>query len=150
GRLGGQAGEVLRQRQPGDVGVGRQEGLERHRRGELAGANKAARDLEDLLMDWLEEMGRLEKVGNAVERLGVEQDRAKERLLRLDVVRGGTIAGLGIVLADTGCRVELRHGFLACVRRRGGGGSTSYRFAVTPCQAVPVTHRMQGSLDVRA
>jgi len=59
-------GRGIAARQPGDVGVGRQEGLQCDRRGELAGADEAARDLEDLLMDRLEEMGGLEKVRDAV------------------------------------------------------------------------------------
>ena len=42
-----------------------------------------------LLVDRLEEMRRLEEVGDAVERLVVDQDRAEQRLLGLDVVRGG-------------------------------------------------------------
>ena len=44
--------------------------------------------LVDLLMDRLEEMLRLEEVGDAVERLVVDQDGAEQRLLGLDVVRG--------------------------------------------------------------
>src|SRR6185295_12331005 len=56
GRLGGEAGEILRQGEAGDVDISRQERLQRNRRGELAGADEAARDVEDLLMDRLEEM----------------------------------------------------------------------------------------------
>ena len=42
-RFGGETGEVLSERQPGDVDVGGQERLQRHRRGQLAGADQAAR-----------------------------------------------------------------------------------------------------------
>ena len=41
-------------------------------------------------MHRLEEMPRLEKVRNAVERLVVDQDGAKQCLLQLDIVRGRT------------------------------------------------------------
>ena len=44
-------------------------------------------ELVDLGVDRLEEMLRLEEVGNAIERLVVDEDRAQQRLLRLDVVR---------------------------------------------------------------
>ena len=50
-------------------------------------------DLVDLLVDRLEEMRRLEEVGDAVERLVVDQDGAEQRLLRLDIVRSGAIDG---------------------------------------------------------
>ena len=40
-------------------------------------------------MDRLEEMLRLEEVGDPVERLVVDEDRAEQRLLGLDVVRRG-------------------------------------------------------------
>ena len=40
-----------------------------------------------LLVDRLEEMLRLEEIGDAVERLVVDQDGAEQRLLRLDIVR---------------------------------------------------------------
>ena len=42
GRFGGKASEILRQRQPGDVDISRQKGLQSHRRGELAGSDQAA------------------------------------------------------------------------------------------------------------
>ena len=48
--------------------------------------------LVDLLVDRLEEMLRLEEVGDAVERLVVDEDRAQQRLLRLDIVRRDAIA----------------------------------------------------------
>ena len=38
-------------------------------------------------MDRLEEVLRLEEIGDAVERFVVDEDSAQQRLLRLDVVR---------------------------------------------------------------
>ena len=43
GRLGGKAREILARGQSGDVEIGRQEGLERDRACDLAGADQAAR-----------------------------------------------------------------------------------------------------------
>ena len=79
------------ERHAADVDIGVEEGLQRHRRGDLAGADQVARELVDLLVDRLEEMLRLEEVGDAVERLVVDQDGAQQRLFRLDIVRSGTI-----------------------------------------------------------
>ncbi len=98
GRFGGEAGEILRGCQPGDVDIGRQERLQRHRRCELAGPDKGARDLEDLLMDRLEEVRRLEKVADPIERLVVDEDRPQERLLRLDVMRRRTVRRCGVLV----------------------------------------------------
>ena len=89
--FGREAGEVLAEGQPGDIDVGRQERLQSHRRSELAGADQAARDIEDLLMDRLEEMLRLEEVADPIKRLVVDEDRRPGGLLRLDIVRRGTI-----------------------------------------------------------
>ena len=97
GRFGREAREVLRDRHAGDIDVGRQEGLQRHRRGELAGADQAARDVVDLLMDRLEEMLRLEKIGDAIKRLVIDEDRAQQRLLRLDIVRSDAIGRGGFL-----------------------------------------------------
>src|SRR5215468_2484396 len=83
--------EVLGKRQSGDVGLSGQEGLQRHRRCQLAGANETARDVVDLLMNRLEEMLRLEKIADAIERLVIDQNRAQEGLLRLDIVRCGAV-----------------------------------------------------------
>ncbi len=88
GGFGGEAGEVLAGVEPADVHVGGQEGFERDRRGDLAGADQIRGKLIDLLVDRLEEMLRLEKIGDAVERLVVDDDGAQHGLLRLDVLRG--------------------------------------------------------------
>jgi hypothetical protein len=97
GRFGGEAGEILRDRQPGNVDVGGQKGLQRDRRGKLAGADEAARNVIDLLMHRLEEMRRFEEVGNPIERFVVDQNGAQQGLLRLDIVRGGPVGTRGFL-----------------------------------------------------
>ena len=94
-RFGREAGEVLAGVEPADVDVGRQEGLERDGRGDLAGADQIRGELVELLMDRLEEMLRLEKIGNPVERLVVDEDGAEQRLLGLDVVRRAAVLRRG-------------------------------------------------------
>src|SRR5262249_52498411 len=79
-RFGGKPGEVLSERQTGDVGLGRQERLQGYRRCQLAGANEAARDVVDLLMNRLEEMLRLEEIADTIKRLVVDEDRTQEGL----------------------------------------------------------------------
>ena len=86
-RLGGEPRQILIDGQPGDVEVDRQEGLERHRRCQLSGADEAAGKLEDALMDRFEEVLRLKEIGDAIERFVIDEDRAEQRLLGLDVVR---------------------------------------------------------------
>ena len=104
GGLGREAGEILAGVQPADIDVGGQEGLERDRRGDLAGADQVGRKLVKLLVQRLEEMPRLEEVRDPVERLVVDQDRAEQRLLGLDVMRRNTRLGRGRFgkLADGG------------------------------------------------
>ena len=97
GRFRREAGEILRDRHAGDVDVGRHERLQRHRRRELAGADQAARDVVELLVDGLEEMFRLEEIGDAIERLVIDEDRAQQRLLRLDIVRCDAIGRGGFL-----------------------------------------------------
>ena len=75
-RFGGEPRQILIERQAGDVEVRRQERLQRHRRGELVGADQAAGQFVNAPMDRLEEMLRLEEVGNPVERLVIDQDSA--------------------------------------------------------------------------
>ena len=88
GGFRGEAGEVLADRHAADVGIGRQEGLQRDRGSHLAHPDQTAGGLKDGLMDRLEEVLRLEKIRNPVERVVVDQDRAQKALLRLDIVRG--------------------------------------------------------------
>ena len=92
-RLGGEAGQILGDRQARNVDVGGQERLQGDRRGELAGADQAAGVVIDLLMDRLEEVHRLQEVGHPVERLVVHQDGAEQGLFRLDIVRSHAIGG---------------------------------------------------------
>ena len=54
---------------------------------DLVGADDLAGDLVDAPMHRLEEMRRLEEIGDAVEGLVVDEDRAEQRLLGLDVLR---------------------------------------------------------------
>ena len=91
GRFRREASEILTERQSADIGIGGQEGLQRDRTCDLAGAHELRRDLVNLLVDRLEEMPRFQKVGNAIERFVVDQDCAQQRLLGLDVMRGGAI-----------------------------------------------------------
>ena len=85
-RLGGQPREVVGDGHVADLLVGRQEGLDGHRIGHLAHADELGRHLEDLAVQRLVEMQRLQEVGDAVEGVVVDQDRAQQRLFRLDVV----------------------------------------------------------------
>jgi hypothetical protein len=86
-RLSGKPGEILIERQAGDVEIGWQERFQRDWRGQLVGANKTSGQFENALVDGLEEMLRLEEVGNAVECFVVDQNRAQERLFSLDIMR---------------------------------------------------------------
>jgi len=86
GGLGRQPSQILPELQSGDVEISGQESLQRHRRGEIDHANEATADIVGLLMNRLEEMLWLEKVGDAIERLVIDEDRAQKRLLGLDVV----------------------------------------------------------------
>ncbi len=84
--LGREAGEIVRDRHVADLPVGRQEGLHRDGIGRFAHADKLAGDLEDLAVQGLVEMRRLQEIRDAVESVVIDQDRAEQRLLGLDVV----------------------------------------------------------------
>ena len=77
GRLGGEPRQVLAHRHAADIDVGADEGLQRDRRRHLAGADQIARKLIDLLVNRLEEMLRIEEIGDPVEGLVVDQDGAQ-------------------------------------------------------------------------
>ena len=77
GRFGGEPREILAHRHAADIDVGGEEGLQRDRRRDLAGADQVARKLIDFLVDRLEEMLRIEKIRDPVERLVVDQDGAQ-------------------------------------------------------------------------
>ena len=87
--------QILAERHAADVDSGVEEGLQRDRRGDLAGADQVARDLIDLLMDRIEEMLRIEEIGDPVEGLVIDQDGAQQRLLRLDIVWAERKSGAG-------------------------------------------------------
>jgi hypothetical protein len=70
-----------------DVGFGRNEGFQRDRGRDLAHPDQAAGGLEDRLMNRFEEVFRLQKIRNPIERVVVDQDGAEQRLFRLDIVR---------------------------------------------------------------
>src|SRR5262245_2038509 len=74
-------------------------------------------------MDWLEEMLRFEEVADAIKRLVVDQDRAQQGLLRLDIVGRGTVGGcrfLPRLLAKS--RIKRSHDVFA--NRLSGGQKT--------------------------
>ena len=109
GGLGREPRQILAERHAADVDGGVEEGLERDRGCDLAGADQIARDLIDLLMDRFEEMLGIEEVRDPVERLVVDQDCAQQALLRLDVVRGGTKERCRFVRLLAECRIEGGH-----------------------------------------
>ena len=131
GRFGGEAGEVLADRHAADVGIGRQEGLQRDGSGDLAHPDQAAGGLVDGLVDRLEEVLRLQKVRNPVERVVVDQDRAQQALFRLDIVRRAPIgrsSRVGSELEDV--RISQGHGqrvVLAMFCRMRGGDKAPAR-----------------------
>jgi hypothetical protein len=104
-----EAGEVLAGVEPADVHVGRQEGLERDRRSDLAGADQVSGELIELLMDRLEEMLRLQEIGDPVECLVINDDGAEQRLLGLDVLRGVAVLRRGRFRQLAYVRIERCH-----------------------------------------
>src|SRR5476651_621537 len=60
-------------------------------------------------MDRLEEMLRLQKIGDPVERLVVDDDGAEHRLLRLDVLRGVAVRRGGRFRQLAYVRIERGH-----------------------------------------
>ncbi len=85
-----------------------EEGLERDRRRELARPDQRSGDLEDAAVNFLDEMLAPQEVGDAVEGVVVDEDRAEQRLLGLEIVRGRAIgARLGLAL---GKLLDGRHG----------------------------------------
>ena len=80
-------------------------------------------------MDRLKEMSGLEKVGDAVERLVIHQNRSQQRLLRLDIVRGGAIAGLRLVREDAGRRLRHDCQYSQCIWRARDSGGESVRLS---------------------
>ena len=93
GCFGGETGEVLADRHAENVGIGRKEGLQRHRRGNLAHPDQAAGGLVNPLMDGLEEVFRFQEVRDPVEGVVIDEDRTQEALFGLDIVRCAPIGG---------------------------------------------------------
>jgi hypothetical protein len=60
-------------------------------------------------VDRLEEMRGFEKIGNAVERLVVDEDGAEQCLFGLDIVRGRAVGRLAVVRQPAGGRIEKGH-----------------------------------------
>ena len=105
--FGRESGQILRYRDTAEVVIA-QEGLERDRRRDLAGAHQRRRDLEDPSMDFLAEVIRNEEVRHTVEGVVVDQDGAEQRLLGLYVMRrlAERLGGSGRL---RGCRPALHH-----------------------------------------
>ena len=102
--------KILTDGETPDVDAGIEERFERDRGGELSGSDQVTRELIDLLMDWLEEVRRLEKIRNAVKSFVVDQNSAQQRLFRLDVVRSGTEERGRFFGLLAGCRISECHG----------------------------------------
>ena len=97
-------------RKAADVHAGIEKGLQGDGRCKLTRADKIARKLIDLLVYRLEKMHRLQEVGDPVERLVVDEDRAQKRLLSLDIVRGRTVERGRFFDLLAGCRISDCHG----------------------------------------
>ncbi len=80
--------QILGDRQLADRRLRVEERLQRDRRGVLSGLDQLGYDLVKAAMQGLEKMVGLQEARHAVEGFVVDQDRAKQRLLGLDVVRG--------------------------------------------------------------
>ena len=84
----GELAQILRDSQLANGRFRVEERLQRDRRGVLASLDQLGHNLEKAAMKGLEKVVRLQKARNAVEQLVIDQDRAKQCLLGLDVVRG--------------------------------------------------------------
>ena len=87
GGVGGKPAEILRHGKLAHRRIGLEEGLERDRRGALAAQDQLRRRLEDARVQRVIEMRRLEEGRDAVDRLVVDEDRAEQRLLGLEIMR---------------------------------------------------------------
>ncbi len=74
----------MRHRDAADVVIA-EEGLQRDRSGELALPDHGAGDLEDAPMDFLDEVFAAQEIGDAVESVVVDHDRAEQGLFGLDI-----------------------------------------------------------------
>src|SRR5450432_1455133 len=112
GGLRRKTGQILAERHAADVDGRVEEGFQRDRGGDLAGADQVARDLIDLGMDRLEEMFRVEEIRDAIEGFVIDQDGSQQALLRLDVVRCGTKEWSRFYGLLPGSRIKWGHGSL--------------------------------------
>src|SRR5208337_94598 len=135
-----QPAKILRHGQLANRRLRIEKGLERDRRGMLAGPYQLAHDLEQLAMQRLEEMASLQEARNPVEALIINENRAEQSLLGLDIVRGlpegqriqaflkgrlggksgkggGAFHGEELELIRSGCRISRR---LRCEGRAQG------------------------------
>ena len=102
----------MRHRDAADI-VLAEKGLQRHRRRELARADQGSRDLEDAAMNLLDEMLASEKIRDAVEGVVVDEDRAEQRLLGVEIVRRRAIGALRGGDRRCGELFDRRHGLAA-------------------------------------
>ena len=86
-RGAGEADEVGGAAELGEAGIVFEEGLDGDGRGQRVLADALGRDLEDAGVDGVEEVRRLHDAGDAVVDVVVDEERAEQRLLGLDVVR---------------------------------------------------------------
>ena len=87
GRVGRQTPEILRDGKFSRRRLGLEEGLERNRGRALAAQDQLGRGLVDAGMELVVEMAGLEEIGDAVDRLVIDQDGAEKGLFRLKIVR---------------------------------------------------------------
>ena len=93
GGFGGEPRQILRHRDAAEVMVA-EEGLQGDRGGELALPDHRAGDLIDSAMDFLNEVLAAQEVGDAVEGVVVDQDRAEQGLLGFDIGRRNPVGAL--------------------------------------------------------
>src|SRR5947209_12111640 len=99
-RFGREPCEILRGGDPlTDILLG-QEGLQRNRRRDFAGADQLRGNLVNALVQRLGKMLRVQKIRDAVERIVVDDNGAEQRLLRLDIMRRDAVVGLALRLSD--------------------------------------------------
>ena len=98
--------EILRDRDAAEILVA-EKGLQRDRGRDLARLDQGRRDLVDPPVQVFEEMLRLQEVRDPVIGVVVDQDRAEQRLLGIDVAGRGAVLRLGgFEAGDQGVRLS--------------------------------------------
>ncbi len=92
--LGGETRQIALNRDAFGQFHAAQKGLERNDGGQLSRADQLSANLIDAPVQLLGKMLRAQEVRHAVERVVVEQQRAKQRLLRFDIMRRDARRGL--------------------------------------------------------